>query len=71
MRKKVGSISGARNGYRGGGGNTLKSRKGYSFDIRKSNARPSNTPISDFLGNEIFADAVLAPPRREWSRNES
>ena len=36
-----------------GGGNTLKCRGGFGFDIRKSNARPIVTPIRDLLGNEI------------------
>ena len=44
-----------------GSGGAFKSRKGFSYDIGKAPARPSNTTIGDLLGGGgEFADAVPA-----------
>ena len=47
--ERAGNIAGERNGNEDGG-NTLKTGgKGFGFDIRKFNVRPSNTSIKDTL----------------------
>ena len=54
----MGSISGDRDGCEDGkGSGAFKSRKGFGYDIRESQARP-NTTIRDLLGNEKFTEAV-------------
>ena len=37
----------------------FKSTKSFGYDVRKANARLSNTTIRDLLGNEVYAEAAL------------
>ena len=49
--KKV-ETPGERNGYKDRGGSALNSRRGFGFDIRKYNARPSNTCINRVISGK-------------------
>lgn len=60
--ERVGSTSGERNGLKGRGKDTLKSRKVFGCGTRKSNARLSNTSIEGLLGKEEFAEPALTFP---------
>ena len=55
--ENVGNISGDRDGYENGKRSGTFKRKGFGYDIRKTQASPA---IRDLLGSERFTEAVLA-----------
>ena len=64
MWEKVGSISGKRKPGEQEGekqyGHSLRSRRGFRYNVREEKARPSNTTVRELMGNYAYAEAILS-----------